>query len=141
MGIIIKNIINKIPAIIYLIIIVFFGACDKRLDMSSPEVLQKIAEESKRVNAYFDRMFDEYVDRHPQYQTYLGIKKDYDKWDDNSENAEKLELKKAKQSLRWLKDSVDFRYLNDQTSLSLRLYKKKLGHQINDYKYRLDKFA
>ena len=100
MGTIIKNIINKKHSFIYLITIVFFVACDKRLDMSSPEVLQKIAEESKRVNTYFDRMFDEYVDRHPQYQTYLGIKKDYDKWDDNSENAEKLELKKAKQSLQ-----------------------------------------
>ena len=133
----IKNILNKTPSIIYLVIIVFFVSCGKKLDMYSPAVLQKITTESERVNMYLDRMFDEYVDRHPQYQTYLGIKKDYDKWDDISPNAEKLELKIAKQSLRWLKDSVDIQYLNDQTSLSFRLYKKKLEDQINDYKYRL----
>ena len=133
----IKKNINKTSLIIYLVIMVHFIACDKRLDMPSKVALQKITSESKRVNIYFDRMFDEYVDRHPQYQAYLGIKKDYDKWDDMSHNAEKIEIKIAKQSLQWLKDSVDVQYLNDQTSLSFTLYKKKLEDQINDYKYRL----
>ena len=41
-------------------------------------------------------MFDAYVDRHPEYQSYLGIKKDYDKWNDISASAEERELLHAK---------------------------------------------
>ena len=133
----IKNYLNIIASNTYLVIIFLFVACDKRLGLSTSGELQKIAAESERVNIYFDKMFDEYVDRHPQYQTYLGIKKDYGKWDDISIKASELELKIAKQSLQWIKDSVNVQYLNDQTSLSLGLYKKKLEDQINDYKYRL----
>jgi len=134
---IIKKNIYKIFPFNYLAIIVLFGACDRKEDVYSSEDLQKIIIESERVNMYFDRMFDEYVDRHPQYQTYLGIKKDYDKWDDISIDASELELKIAKQSLQWIKDSVNVQYLDNQTSLSFKLYKKKLEDQISDYKYRL----
>ena len=35
----------------------------------------KVEAESKKPNDYFDRMFDEYVDRSPMLQTCLGIKK------------------------------------------------------------------
>ena len=93
--------------------------------------------ESKRLNLYFDKMFDEYVDRHPQYQTYLGIKKDYDKWDDISKEAEEFELQNAKKSLKWLKDSINIKLLDYQTLISYKLYKEKLENQIYDYKYRL----
>ena len=99
--------------------------------------METIQTESRRLNLYFDKNFDEYVDRHPQYQSYLGIKKDYDKWDDMSPDAEEFELEIAKQSLQWLKDSVSIKFLDSQTLVSYELYKQKLENQIHDYKYRL----
>ena len=48
----------------------------------SPE---QIKAESAKANAFFERVFKEDVDRSPEFQTDLGIKKDYDKWDDDSE--------------------------------------------------------
>ena len=93
--------------------------------------------ESNKLMIYLDNMFDAYVDRHPEYQSYLGIKKDYDKWNDISASAEERELLHAKVSLKWLKDSIDIKLLDNQALLSYELYKKKLENQINDHKYRL----
>ena len=46
---------------------------------------QEIAENSKRVNKFFEDQFNETVKRYPTWQTYLGMKTDYDKLNDNSE--------------------------------------------------------
>ena len=45
------------------------------------------AEESARLNAFFEAKYQEAVARSPMQQTYLGIKTDYDKWDDVSDEA------------------------------------------------------
>ena len=119
---------NHIIIIIGVVATVLFSSCGNSIKTSS---------ESERVNTYFDKMFDEYLDRHPEYQAYLGIKKDYDSWDDISPAAETVELKKAKVSLQWLEDSVDTKLLDDQTLLSFKLYKKKLEDQIDGHRYRL----
>ncbi len=47
----------------------------------------QIAAESKRANEFFDQKFDEYVARHPQIASQLGLKIGYDKWDDLSDAA------------------------------------------------------
>ena len=93
--------------------------------------------ESDKLNAYLDKKFDEYVDRHPEYQTYLGIKKNYDRWDDISPRAQEAELKVSRRSLQWLLDSISTDLLNEQALLSYTLYKQKLEQQIADHRYRL----
>ncbi|AUS06496.1 hypothetical protein [Pseudotamlana carrageenivorans] len=40
---------------------------------------EDITTESKKVNDFFQTSFEAFVDRHPEFQTRLGIKKDYDK--------------------------------------------------------------
>ena len=125
--------IEKILLIVGSLLIVFFSYCRS----SSPLDESKIISESQKVNQYLDKVFDEYIDRHPEYQTYLGIKKDYGKWDDISPKASDIELKHAKKQLKWLKDSVHVKYLDSQALLSYNLFKEKLENQINDHKYRL----
>ena len=93
--------------------------------------------ESDKLNAYLDKKFDEYVERHPEYQAYLGIKKDYDRWDDISPKAQDAELEVNRQSLQWLVDSVSTDLLNEQALLSYTLYKQKLEQRIADHRYRL----
>ena len=97
----------------------------------------KPSPESDKLNAYLDKKFDEYVERHPEYQAYLGIKKDYDMWDDISPRAQDAELEVARQSLQWLVDSVSTDLLNEQALLSYTLYKQKLEQRIADHRYRL----
>ena len=102
--------------------------------------LLELEAESQKTNAYFDRMFDEYVDRSPMLQTRLGIKKDYDKWSDISQARDDFELEESKKSLRWLKDSVDVRLLDESTRLRYDLYVQGIKDQISDDRYRLYSF-
>ena len=129
------NNFNKIT--IQTIFFIFIISCGKKIETLPFHKTQKIDSESKKLNSYFDKIFDEYVDRHPEYQSYLGIKKDYDKWDDISSNAEEIELAQATNSLQWLKDSINIKFLDSQTLLSYELFKQKLENQIYDHKYYL----
>ena len=129
------NNFNKIT--IQTIFFIFIISCGKKIETLPPHKIKKIDSESKKLNNYFDKIFDEYVDRHPEYQSYLGIKKDYDKWDDISSNAEEIELAQATNSLQWLKDSINIKFLDSQTLLSYELFKQKLENQIYDHKYYL----
>ncbi len=88
--------IEKILLIVGSLLTVFFSSCGS----SSPLDKSKIVSESQKVNQYLDKVFDEYIDRHPEYQTYLGIKKDYGKWDDISPKASDIELEHAKKQLK-----------------------------------------
>ena len=109
-------------------IMLLVASCGKTIEPSP---------ESDKLNAYLDKKFDEYVERHPEYQTYLGIKKDYDRWDDISPKAQDAELEVNRQSLQWLVDSVSTDHLNEQALLSYTLYKQKLEQRIADHRYRL----
>ena len=111
-----------------LMIILLVSSCGETIEPSP---------ESDKLNAYLDKKFDEYVDRHPEYQTYLGIKKNYDRWDDISPRAQEAELRVSSRSLQWLLDSISTDLLNEQALLSYTLYKQKLEQRIADHRYRL----
>ncbi|MEW6982629.1 DUF885 family protein [Colwelliaceae bacterium 6471] len=91
--------------------------------------------ESEKANKLFDEIFMEGVNRNPVYQTYLGIKTDYDKWNDLSEaNADK-ELAFTKKDLARLQ-AIDVSKLEGQTKLSYELFTQRLQQQIDDDKWR-----
>ena len=96
-----------------------------------------IEPESLKLNKFFERKFNDYVDGRPMFQTRLGIKKDYDKWDDISPLAEEIEIQVAKESLSWLKDSVNVDSLDEPTRLSYVLFVQRTENQILDYRFRL----
>ncbi|WP_026809510.1 DUF885 domain-containing protein [Arenibacter latericius] len=97
---------------------------------------KEIAEESKKVNDFLQKSFDDRVDRYPEFQTRLGIKKDYGKLNDNSPALEEEILKINKQHLNWLTDSVNVEALSKDVLLSYNLYKQNVENHIADYKYR-----
>ena len=121
---------NRTIAILipFFMIMLLVGSCGETI---------KPSPDSDKLNAYLDKKFDEYVERHPEYQAYLGIKKDYDRWDDISPKAQEVELEVNRQSLQWLVDSVSTDLLNEQALLSYTLYKQKLEQRIADHRYRL----
>ncbi|MDG1393761.1 MAG: DUF885 domain-containing protein [Flavobacteriaceae bacterium] len=97
----------------------------------------EIASESKKVSDFFQKSFDEGVDMYPEFQTRLGIKKDYGKLNDNSPALEEKNLKMNKEELAWLTDSVNVAALSKEVLLSYNLFKQNLENSIEDYKYRL----
>ena len=93
------------------------------------------ATESTRANQLFDEIFDEGVARSPMMQTYLGIKKDYGKWDDISEQNVAKELDFSKQALVRIQ-SIDTAKLDSQTLISYNLLKQNLENEISDHQWR-----
>ncbi|WP_420552675.1 DUF885 domain-containing protein [Tenacibaculum aiptasiae] len=125
----------KTYSVLALFVGIMLVSCKKEKKV---EALSKedIAAESKKVNAFFDKQFKGNLDRHPMYQTYLGIKKDADKWNDISDDFAKKELEHAKEALQWMNDSVNVKALDKGAKLSYDLFKQQLENQIADFKYR-----
>lgn len=98
-------------------------------------------DESAKANAFFDRIFDEDVERSPMAQGYLGIKKDLSKWDDYSEPRRLDELDRTVRNLAELKNTIAFDRLDEQTRLSYRLFVSQSEKEIEGYKWRLHRYV
>lgn len=98
---------------------------------------EQIKAESAKANAFFERVFNEAVDRSPQFQSQLGIKKVYDKWDDDSDAHRTEDLALTVEHLAELKKTVNFEALDHQTQLSYRLFVRQAERGIEGYKWRL----
>jgi len=96
--------------------------------------------ESKRLNVFLDKVFDEAVDRDPMRQSYLGIKKDYDKWPDISDERSQKEQEIAIAELDSLKKNFDFNKLDEQSKISYKLFEYNSNQQIKNFKFRFDDY-
>lgn len=94
---------------------------------------------SEQANALFDEIFMAGIERNPVMQTYLGIKTDYDKWNDYSEENSTKELAFAKADLAKIK-TIDTSKLDGQTLISYQLYVQKLENQIVDHQWRFHNY-
>ena len=92
--------------------------------------------ENDKANAYFEKAFMDVVALSPMGLTQLGIKQDYDKWDQLTDAQAEKELALAKAQLEGLKD-LDVSKLDAQTSLSYQLFKQQLQDKIADDQWRL----
>lgn len=128
-----KNRILNIAVILTLL--VGLTACNQEVkkEISADEISQ----ESKKFNDFLDVEFQKRLDSQPEFQTYLGIKTDADKWDDYSDEFAAKELEAEKEALNWMLTSVNVDALDKATKLSYDLYKLRLENHIADYKYRL----
>lgn len=95
----------------------------------------EVATESAKANQLFEDMFMENVLRSPMYQSFLGIKRDQDKWDDISEqHAEETLALQQDQLARVL--AIDASKLDEQTTISWMLAKQNLQESIADFQWR-----
>lgn len=95
-----------------------------------------VAAESAKANAFFDRVFDEAVSRSPTYQSYLGIKDNYDKWDENTEARQLEEFEITQKELSLLRDTINYDLLDAQTKVSYDLAVADAERDIAAYKWR-----
>lgn len=94
-----------------------------------------IKTESEKANELFEKAFMDAVMRSPMFQSYLGIKKDQDKWDDLSEARAQEELKIAKDNLVKLRE-IDVSKLDPQTKVSWDLAVRNQEIEVADFKWR-----
>jgi len=96
----------------------------------------EIKQESEKLNTYFQSQFDSYLDRHPMMQSYLGITKNADKWEDISNEFHEKEITIIKDALIWLQDSIKVKALDENSKLSYDLFKQDLENKIADDAYK-----
>ena len=131
--------------------LLLLGACQSADDTTLPPPVAEmppaptqadrselVAAESARLNEWFEDKFQETLDRNPMYQTYLGVKTDYDKWNDVSDAKaiEDMEIQRA--NIAEMKTLFDFDLLNDQAKLSWRLAEYELAEAEAGFPYRLE---
>lgn len=101
---------------------------------------EQIQAESAKANALFERFFDEGVARSPMLATQLGLKTNYDQWDDLSEQKALEDLLLGVQQLAELKRSVNFESLDDQTKTSYRLYVRQAEDALEGWRWRFHSY-
>ncbi|CAM4052213.1 DUF885 domain-containing protein [Pseudoalteromonas byunsanensis] len=128
---------RKLTVIAAAISVALLGGCQQTAEQPAPQkqVQQVTQSEVEKANAFFEEVFMRNVMRSPVYQTYMGIKQDYDKWDDESEERQLEDLELAKQDLATLK-SIDRSKLDASTQVSYDLMQQNLEDEIADFKWR-----
>lgn len=106
------------------------------LQETAPAAAEPAETESDRLNAWFERKFDEDVARNPMQQTFLGIKDRYGEWSDPSDAFEIEELEIQRANIAEMKATFDFDQLDDQTKLSWRLAEYELQRAEAAFPYR-----
>ncbi|HEX5792530.1 MAG TPA: DUF885 family protein, partial [Rheinheimera sp.] len=92
--------------------------------------------ESEKANALFEQIFMDNVRRSPLLQTRLGIKDDYDKWQNLSDEHFQAGLELTRQHLTMLK-GIEQSKLDDATRVSYLLMQQELQQELDDAKWRL----
>lgn len=102
--------------------------------------VEEIQAETQKANKFFERTFNESVDRQPVLQTMYGIKKDYDKWNDLSDEFEQQELEIMKKNLRFLRDSINYDALDDQAKISYQLFEYEAQEEMEKFPFRFHNY-
>lgn len=97
---------------------------------------EEIAMESRKANDFFERVFDDMVARHPMFQAELGIKDDYDKWDDISAENQEREIEITQKELETLRQTIDYAKLDEQTRISYDLFVLQAKEKITNFRFR-----
>jgi uncharacterized protein (DUF885 family) len=93
---------------------------------------KEIENESNRLNNFFEEAFNESMMRSPTWQTYVGLKTNYDKLDNETEEFEIEGIEILKANLKKL-ESFNYDALNKQSRLSYDLFKKSLMQRLEGY--------
>ncbi|TMP67128.1 DUF885 domain-containing protein [Pseudoalteromonas sp. S1609] len=129
---------RKLTLIAATVSVALLAGCQQATQQSTPAPAvqaQPVQSEIDKANAFFEDTFNRDVMSSPVYQTYMGIKKDYDKWDDNSEEKALKDLAQTKADLVTL-NSINRAQLDAATQVSYDLKKQDLEASIADFKWR-----
>ena len=95
-----------------------------------------VAAESARLNQFFEDKFQATLSRNPMYQTYLGVKTDYDKRNDVSDENAVREMEIQRADMEEMKTLFDYDLLDDQAKLSWRLAEYELAQAEAAFPFR-----
>lgn len=116
--------------------------CDNGIttsDANTPNTTSTTAaaqDQSEALNAWFEEQFEHELARSPIYQTFLGRKENYDKWDDVSDEFETESHALLMASLEEMRRTFDVNALNEDAQLSYRLYEYRAEQADEAFPFR-----
>ncbi|MEW6991463.1 DUF885 family protein [Colwelliaceae bacterium 6441] len=111
----------------------------QKADSAKVTTYAQVQAASLQANKLFDEIYKAGIMRNPMTQTYLGIKDDYDKWNDISEENTLKELAITKANLAKI-NAIDVKQLDKQTQISHSLYVQRLENAIADHQWRFHNY-
>lgn len=120
-------------ASIFFLMFISLSSCHHQIREVPP--LSDADNESARINRFFEKSFETELKNSPQLQTELGIKTDYNRLDDYSEEFQKLENERAKNNLQEL-HSFKFDSLGIEEQTSYRLFENEIKQKLSEYEWR-----
>lgn len=126
-----------LPAAISLALLAGCGPQQNTSEQAAPTPVTTAAiSESEKANNLFEQIFMDNVRRSPLLQTRLGIKDDYDKWQNLSDEHFQAGLELTRQHQTML-NAIDQSKLDDATRVSYLLMQQGLQQELDDAKWRL----
>ncbi len=129
---------RKLTFIAAAVSVALLGGCQQMQEQptsASSVQSQPVQSEIDKANAFFEDTFNRDIMNSPVSQTYMGIKKDYGKWDDGSEERALADFEQKKADLVAL-NAINRDLLDDATKVSYDLKKQDLENDIADFKWR-----
>tara|TARA_B100000927_G_scaffold186025_1_gene149832 strand:- start:455 stop:2242 length:1788 start_codon:yes stop_codon:yes gene_type:complete len=91
--------------------------------------------EIKKANQFFESIFQDRVLDSPEFQSSLGYKSNYDKWDDITWQNSRRKAKQSVNDLAYLRENINFDKLDESTKISYLLMEKRLQRTIDNDKF------
>jgi uncharacterized protein (DUF885 family) len=114
---------------ILLPLLFLFTAC------STKYTAEQRAAETKKLNTFFEKVFQEGLNRYPTYQTYVGLKTNYGKLNNETEEYDLEGLEISKGYLKEL-EKFNFDALTEQAKISYKLFQKGIEDSVDGWKWR-----
>lgn len=114
------------------------GAADTTAPVASAA---DIAAESKRLNEWFDKKYEEQLKFSPIQLTFQGRKDLYDQVDDMSEQAQRDQVAWQKASVEEMEKTFDYAKLDDEAKLSYDLWKLQYENARDGLPFMVDGYA
>lgn len=93
---------------------------------SANEAIDRVAEETARLNAWFDEQYAEQLEFSPQTKTRLGDKTDYDQLNDYTLAAADEQLQWRRNSVATMESEFDYDLLSEDGKLSYDMWRYSL---------------
>jgi len=121
------------------------GACSQSENKTTgatptPAVNADVQDQNQKLDAWFETVFIEGLHKYPQFMTSLGMKKDYDKWNNPSKAFNLEEVEQTRRDLDHMHATFKMDDLDTDHQLSYRLFEIQSQQEIDgarwwDYGY------
>lgn len=91
----------------------------------------QIQTENEKIDVWFEERFEAGVAKFPQFMTQLGMKKDYNKWNDPSKIFYLNNLDETRQELEQMRANFNYDELDESHKISYRLFEKNAEQDID----------